>query len=926
LPPVASYHQLSEPISSGDEVFPEQDDDPWSEDEDNEDEENDVESLMKTLSEDDTKDQLERAMMTGGLSTKDMARALQLLGYQDVNSLGKKHVTGTFRKWDIWKFMSLKQTSHPKPKFLVKIEDERKQEIKKKEMEIKEIKEMLRREEVRKTEKERKEALKKKVKEETPKIQRSKRKCVAEKEEEVKIVSNIKEAMMELTDSESDPQSDDCWKPESEGWCRPKQKAKPKRKKNQKEAKRFKGTVLFQHDPDVNPFAREDDAKKVESVVTDHSPPLPVPTTEEEEFIGFDEEEVEEAERVLMQTSNNMNGLTWIHDIEGTGTGFGDIPTVYYGPRTEEKSKEETFLAAMEEAFEKMDSEDVEEAEVPKEAEATCANSGHASSSQAMEPPSSQAMEPPTKEESFIFSIVVKGNFVCSLSTDEIEMDVVDSMTEEEVDEYLESWDKAEDVVEVAVRVEQELFKKVFVAAREQEDKAEAVAAPTTVAAPERTRRLPRAAAAAPKSYAEADGSEDEEEDLLVPCIRCPVAHERGICPLKPEEEPHFIPNSKPSSNQQDAVTLPRAMATLPEDLSIRESRISEAEKGVWYKKSTRYRDKSSLEEGTIFGPYEGRLICTEDEADKSGTAWQVRLADGSKVYVDGRDDNEANWLKYVNCSRSLKEQNLVAFDFKGAIFYKVIQEILPGTELLVYYGDPYAHSLNINLRGDADHKPSPDRSDLYCCLTCQSYFRTEESLQRHKDEGSCLKKEVRKLMRGDLKEEREWECEQCEYRGTTKFNLDRHVGSCHSKEMKFHCQDCDYRTNVIQTFQVHRRTHTGEKPFTCSECSKSFSQKIHLTSHQLIHSEARPYMCGECPADFTCPNNLRRHQRTVHEQEANFKCETCGKRFASASGLTSHIRTHTGERPFKCPHCDSAFAGQSNRTSHLKRYHKDKL
>jgi hypothetical protein len=105
--------------------------------------------------------------------------------------------------------------------------------------------------------------------------------------------------------------------------------------------------------------------------------------------------------------------------------------------------------------------------------------------------------------------------------------------------------------------------------------------------------------------------------------------------------------------------------------------------------------------QGIVVGAWQGQGY------DTFGVTVQVRLPDGCVVYLNGMDDQEASWLKSLNCARTLKEQNLAAFEFEGNIYYRVTQNILPGTELLVYYdksfNDPYAHTLNIKLEDDAD-------------------------------------------------------------------------------------------------------------------------------------------------------------------------------------------------------------------------------
>ena len=73
----------------------------------------------------------------------------------------------------------------------------------------------------------------------------------------------------------------------------------------------------------------------------------------------------------------------------------------------------------------------------------------------------------------------------------------------------------------------------------------------------------------------------------------------------------------------------------------------------------------------------------------------QVCHEDGSH-FVDGSDPTLANWMRFVNCARNEDEQNMVAFQYQGNIYYRTFKHIYPGMELLVWYGDQYAKDLGI--------------------------------------------------------------------------------------------------------------------------------------------------------------------------------------------------------------------------------------
>lgn len=52
--------------------------------------------------------------------------------------------------------------------------------------------------------------------------------------------------------------------------------------------------------------------------------------------------------------------------------------------------------------------------------------------------------------------------------------------------------------------------------------------------------------------------------------------------------------------------------------------------------------------------------------------------------------------MALVNCARFPEEQNLIAVQSEGKIYYETCKEILPNQELLVWYGDCYLQFLGI--------------------------------------------------------------------------------------------------------------------------------------------------------------------------------------------------------------------------------------
>ena len=84
---------------------------------------------------------------------------------------------------------------------------------------------------------------------------------------------------------------------------------------------------------------------------------------------------------------------------------------------------------------------------------------------------------------------------------------------------------------------------------------------------------------------------------------------------------------------------------------------------------------------------------------------------------------------KHVNIFRNEEEQTLIAYQYKGKIYYRAYKEIKKGIELLVWYGCQYAEQLGITKEKEVissvDVSPNiPGRTNVYhlFCITLKRF------------------------------------------------------------------------------------------------------------------------------------------------------------------------------------------------------------
>ncbi|KAF7707782.1 hypothetical protein HF521_019000 [Silurus meridionalis] len=372
-----------------------------------------------------------------------------------------------------------------------------------------------------------------------------------------------------------------------------------------------------------------------------------------------------------------------------------------------------------------------------------------------------------------------------------------------------------------------------------------------------------------------------------------------------------------------------RARQTLPPGLEIRKSSIPDAGLGV-------FNNSDTIPVGAHFGPYQGDTV-EREEAMNSPYSWVVYQSEQSERYIDATSEMNSNWMRYVNCARNEREQNLVAFQYQGGILYRCSQPIEPGQELLMWYEEDYAKDVTFDFLWNkkcSENNMNYTFLQIFTCSLCPLSYTSEIYLHKHIKR--CHYEEyLRRLNSGEIVglpvntsqgqlERHNYHCSFCGKGFTYQSALHRHQ-RFHTGERPYKCAQCGKSFTLPGGLQLHQRIHTGEKPYECPQCGKSFSEKAALRRHQRIHTGEKPYPCLQCGKSFTEKAALQRHQR-IHTGEKPYHCLQCGKSFNQQSHLEKHQRIHTGEKPYHCLQCGKSFSQLSNLRKHQRTHTGQKL
>ncbi|KAG7171759.1 Gastrula zinc finger protein xFG20-1-like [Homarus americanus] len=184
------------------------------------------------------------------------------------------------------------------------------------------------------------------------------------------------------------------------------------------------------------------------------------------------------------------------------------------------------------------------------------------------------------------------------------------------------------------------------------------------------------------------------------------------------------------------------------------------------------------------------------------------------------------------------------------------------------------------------------------------------------------------------------YQCSTCGKNFQTSAHLERHQRTHDSQ--KFRCQV------YMRDLTEHKRTHEGSRPHVCKICEKCFVRRRDYTRHfreqhgtqrhqckicgssfkrrvylETVHMRTHQPQMDQVPQEGNNPVQKATHSKETKEAKESHMCNICGRTFARARYLTSHLRTHSRRADYvRCPRCPRMFTSEQTLKVHKEAFH----
>ncbi|XP_029030271.1 PR domain zinc finger protein 15 isoform X2 [Betta splendens] len=426
----------------------------------------------------------------------------------------------------------------------------------------------------------------------------------------------------------------------------------------------------------------------------------------------------------------------------------------------------------------------------------------------------------------------------------------------------------------------------------------------------------------------------EQAPDELIWCEDCGQFHDSEC------------PELGPLVTVQDSFVLSRARSSLPNSLEIRE--VADGVEGVFVLRR--------LVKRTRFGPFEAKRV---PHLEKEGPfPLKIFQKDGLVVCFDSSSEEDCNWMMLVRPATNHKHQNLTAYQQDDDVYFNTSQDVLPGTELRVWYGAFYAKKMEKPMLRPL--QAAPPQTDVTSSAQREETIEKEvgsPSVAEENSAGNMLSHldEVKTAaevpldaplprqgsLGGPSEEEGSLPAAQPGPRpgqGRGRRAKGRRLGAAaapgKNKDVKATAEPsepmaaaAESRPDSAAVLKRHKsREH--KRVYRCSLCNKVFQNSSNLNRHIRSHGD-KLFKCDECDKLFSRKESLKqhisyKHSKNMPDQEYKYKCNTCEKSFRLENALKFH-NCRTDDKTFQCDICSRFFSTNSNLSKHKKK-HGEKL
>ena len=125
------------------------------------------------------------------------------------------------------------------------------------------------------------------------------------------------------------------------------------------------------------------------------------------------------------------------------------------------------------------------------------------------------------------------------------------------------------------------------------------------------------------------------------------------------------------------------------------------------------------------------------------------------------------------------------------------------------------------------------------------------------------------------------------------------------------------------QKLQAQQEGEPSSKRSLCNDCGKTFATAGSLKTHiNIVHKRILPYKCKFCVKAFYSSHHLQTHVNSIHKRLKQFLCTECGRGFVLMQHLTRHIKIVHQKIKYECHICQKALATVTGLKTHIESIH----